>query len=231
MDGRFCFIWEVYVMEMPKIHEQEVLHYLGCRDGDEQVMAQIRAMINTIEKLAVPRILWREFPLQMGQPVGAFTLLGNDVKHLLKESISCIMMGATLGVQIDREIKKRNIRDMGEALVLDACANAGIEAVCDTFCDQLEKDYEKKGQYLTDRFSCGYGDLPITMQSDFIKVLDAQRKIGLYVNESQTLLPCKSVTAIMGVASTIQPTIVRGCGVCKMRKTCVYRKGGTTCGT
>lgn len=217
-------------MMLPTINEQEVLHYLGCKQGDDGLMKTIREMITVVNQCASPRVLWREYMLEDGQPVGLFPFPGNDIARLWKESHACIIMAATLGVQIDREIKKRNIKDMGEALVLDACANAAIEAVCDQFCDDLAKEYERNGCYLTDRFSCGYGDLPIDIQTNVIQTLDAQKKIGLHVNESQILIPCKSVTAIMGVAKTIQPYIVRGCGVCRLRETCVYHRGGTTCG-
>lgn len=217
-------------MKLPLIKEQEVLHYLGCKQGDDVLRKTIQEMIDVIFQSASPRVLWREFILKDGQPVEAFHFPGNDITRLWKESHACIIMAATLGVQVDREIKKRNIKDMGEALVLDACANAGIEAVCDQFCVELAQMYETKKCYLTDRFSCGYGDLPINIQTNVIKTLDAQKKIGLHVNENQILIPCKSVTAIMGVAKTIQPYIVRGCQVCRLRETCAYHRGGTTCG-
>lgn len=217
-------------MQMPSINEREVLHYMGCDHMDDRTMTIVHKMMQVVMDASVPRVIWREFALENGQPKQACILPGNDIVSLLKESTSCIMFGATLGMEIDRLIKRYMLSDMGEAVILDACANAGIEAVCDAFCDQLEKEYAVKGRYLTDRFSCGYGDLPIHVQQDFVRILDTRKKIGLYVNESHTLMPCKSVTAIMGVADTIQPYIVRGCSVCRLRDRCAYRKGGTTCG-
>lgn len=53
---------------------------------------------------------------------------------------------------------------------------------------------------MTDRFSCGYGDLPVSTQKAFLQVVDAERKIGLHVSESCMLVPEKSVTAIIGIA-------------------------------
>ncbi len=145
---------------------------------------------------------------------------------MLKESHACIFMAATLGSRIDKEMKKLQVQDMMKAVLFDSCASAAIEAVC----DNLQKELQKSYPYLTDRYSCGYGDLPITLQASFLQALDAQRRIGLHVNESSLLVPMKSVTAIIGIADRIQPAVLRGCGHCQLVKQCAYRKRGKFCG-
>ena len=50
---------------------------------------------------------------------------------------------------------------MMKAVLFDSCASAAIEAVC----DNLQKELQQSYPYLTDRYSCGYGDLPITLQA------------------------------------------------------------------
>ena len=125
-----------------------------------------------------------------------------------------------------KEMKQLQVQDMMKAVLFDSCASAAIEAVC----DNLQKELQKSYPYLTDRYSCGYGDLPITLQASFLQALDAQRRIGLHVNESSLLVPMKSVTAIIGIADRIQPAVLRGCGHCQLVKQCAYRKRGKFCG-
>ena len=65
----------------------------------------------------------------------------------------------------------------------DCCGSAAIEAVC----DQAEREItEAMGEpiHLTDRFSPGYGDLPILLQDELIRTVDAPRKIGLTVTST-----------------------------------------------
>ena len=111
--------------------------------------------------------------------------------------------------------------------MLDCCASAAIENVCDNLCADLQEELEG---YLTDRFSPGYGDLPITLQRSFLLALNAQRRIGLTVTDSCLLIPSKSVTAIIGVSDAPVERGTRGCAVCNMKDSCAYRASGTKCG-
>lgn len=216
--------------QTPAIKKQEVYHYLGCKRGEASLDQQIDRMMKKVIQDADCRVIYREFPLVNHHCIN-LSLPGDDIKRLLKESERCIVMAATIGFKVEREFRFLQIKDMGDALIYDACANAMIESLCDDVNERLIQLYHQQGAYLTDRFSCGYGDLPITTQEQFIQVLDARRKIGLHVNEHSILVPGKSVTAILGIASVPQPALVRGCGVCALKERCAYRKGGTTCGT
>lgn len=69
-----------------------------------------------------------------------------------------------------------------------------IEALCDTFCKDMENDF-----VLKPRFSPGYGNLPLQIQKDIISVLDCPKQIGLTLNSSMLMSPTKSVTAITGI--------------------------------
>lgn len=215
--------------ELTAISEKEILHFLGYGEAlpDEQTAYVLQEMKQLVLSFSEPRVVYRVFDLLDMQPVGCeVDLSGNDIKRLLKESHACIFMAATLGSRIDREMKKLQVQDMMKAVLFDSCASAAIEAVCDDMQRELNEQYP----YLTDRYSCGYGDLPITLQSSFIQALDAQKLIGLHVNESSLLVPMKSVTAIIGIADRMQPAVLRGCAHCLLAKQCEYRKRGKFCG-
>lgn len=211
------------------IRQKDILQFLGYGDGkaSDDIMEIIVQMKEHVLSIMEPRFIYHVFALSNGQPQGCdLSLKGKDIQRLLKESHACIIMAATLGARVDMEMKRLQVQDMTKAIVFDACANAAVEGVCDELQEELTKTYP----YLTDRYSCGYGDLPITLQKQFVQVLDASKKIGLYVNESSVLVPLKSVTAILGIADRVQPAILRGCGHCQLVKQCAYRKRGTFCG-
>ena len=215
--------------ELTDISEEEILHFLGYGENnpDEQTRSVLKEMKQLVLRYSEPRVVYRVFGLHDAQPVDSgVQFIGSDIQRLLKESHACIFMAATLGSRIDKEMKKLQVQDMMKAVLFDSCASAAIEAVC----DNLQKELQKSYPYLTDRYSCGYGELPVTLQASVRQALDAQQRIGLHVNESSLLVPMKSVTAIIGIADRIQPAVLRGCGHCQLVKQCAYRKRGKFCG-
>ena len=135
---------------------------------------------------------------------------------------------ATLGAQVDALIRRAQVRDMEQALWLDAAASAAIEEVCDTAQRQIA---EQLGQSLTHRFSCGYGDLPLSIQPQLCTLLDSAKSIGLSVSHSSMLTPVKSVTAILGIlpAGTVA-SAPKPCTICHLKENCVLRRKGVFCG-
>ena len=117
---------------------------------------------------------------------------------------------------------------MARALLTDACGNAWVEAGCDAAEQEIAA--RLPGAFLTDRFSPGYGDLPLELQTGLCAALDVQRTLGVCVTDSLLMNPCKSVTAVIGVSDRPQMARVRGCRYCTMNETCQLRKGGNTCG-
>ena len=138
-------------------------------------------------------------------------------------------MAATLSAGVDGLLRQSQLRDLGRSLVLEACATAAIEEVCDRGEAMIRGQYP--GRVLTSRYSPGYGDLPVTVQGAFLALLDAPRRLGLCATGSSILTPRKSVTAVIGVreAGAGTPEDGRGCAVCRLRESCPYRKAGTVC--
>ena len=138
-------------------------------------------------------------------------------------------MAVTLGPGIERLLMRREVTDMADAVILDACASAAVENVCDHFEFDLRDALKGEGLYLTDRFSPGYGDLPLDAQARLCAALDTARRIGLTVSSNYIMVPRKSVTAILGISERPQPLRRRGCEVCSLFLTCPYRKEGVSC--
>ena len=218
---------------LTQLNRREVLLYLGHR-GQEigpELARQLDESEAALLAAARPRLVWRAVPVEADCHLGGteLTLEGADIRALLRPCREAVLMAATLGPDVDALIQRAQVRDMAQAVILDACASTAIENVCNHAQADLEAYYRQRGKYLTDRFSPGYGDLPLEQQPEFCRVLDTARKIGLAVGASLMLTPCKSVTAVMGVADTPQPRRAAGCENCNLFYTCQFRKKGNVC--
>lgn len=155
-------------------------------------------------------------------------LEGSSITEHLRGCRGVIMMAVTLSSGVDRLIGKLSVSSMAKAVVADSMANAAIEQACDMVEEELIKNFE--GKKFTFRFSPGYGDLSLGIQDEFLRVLDAGKRIGVNMTNSGLMTPCKSVTAIIGVSDNEVATKKRGCVVCNMKDTCAFRKRGSHCG-
>ena len=214
------------------INRKEALLYLGYKGG--AVSAGIEEDIARCERLiletARPRAVWRKFGLlEDGSLRGTdFRPEGENVKALLQDCHEVVLMAVTLGAEIEALARRTQVRNMAEAMVLDACASAAVENLCDNFCSDLAA--ELSPLHLTDRFSPGYGDLPLSQQADFFRLLDMQRRIGVALSPGGLMIPQKTVTALIGVSDRPQPMRRSGCASCQLFETCAFRKEDLDCG-
>ena len=216
-----------------KIPVEEALRYMGAAKADGETRRLAEETAEMLEKRLRPRFLWRSFPIDRS---GAeIRLEGSEVRlpgtlagKMLAECDTAVLLVCTLGAEFDRLMQEWEMRDMARAAVMDVCGSAWIEAVCDEAEEEIRGRFP--GRFLTDRFSPGYGDLPLELQKGFLQALDAGRKLGITANDSFLLLPCKSVTAVIGLADRPQGAKIRGCGTCALREECAYRRDGKFCG-
>ena len=214
------------------IPRRETLQYLRYRGGElgGESLAELERCETLLLQTARPRLVWRRFSLaEHGTLAGAdYRPAGEDTRAFLRSCDSVVLLAATLGAEAEALIRRASGRDMAEAVILDAAGSAAVERVCDNFCDDLAAALAPR--VLTDRFSPGYGDMPLRQQRGLCRVLALERSIGVSLTESGLMIPQKSVTALIGVSDRPQPRRPRGCETCDARDTCTYRKEGTDCG-
>jgi len=143
-------------------------------------------------------------------------LQGNSIKRHLKGCKSVILLIATCGFNLDKELEKLFISDKLAAVILDSAGSVAIESYLDEIC----KDFKNT----TGRFSCGYGDFPLSANKDISDILNAGKFIGLDVNSCYLLSPKKSVIAVIGVGNEESPMPLcdHKCQICK-HKECLYK--------
>lgn len=222
-------------MKLSKLDQSEALRYMGYGSAkpDEKIQKILDECERELLVVIVPRYIYKLMDISAqtdGIHVEGTSLVlgGNDIAEHLAGCDKCVLMCATVSQGVDRLIMKYEAADMTKAVMTDCLASAAIEQVCN--CAEEEIKAQLSGKHFTWRFSPGYGDLPISVQRDFLKVMNAQKRIGISVTESMIMIPRKSVTAVMGVSDNEIPKGRRGCVICKMNSVCAYRKRGEHCG-
>lgn len=117
-----------------------------------------------------------------------------DLKKNLEGCKSVIVFAATAGVNVDRLLLKYAAFSDLKLMTADCIASSGIESFCDRLNSIISEGRETKV-----RFSLGYGDTDLKYQTDLLSFLDAEKKLGITLNESMMMTPVKSVTAFIGV--------------------------------
>lgn len=213
----------------------EALRYLGA--GAQAPAALRQEMADVARQLMQalrPRYTYRVYPLRHEAhaellPDADVALTGGTARRMLAQCDQAVLLVCTLGAQFDTLLRAQQARDMARAVMLDACGSAWVEAGCDAAEQEIQARFPAR--YLTDRFSPGYGDLPLALQPGICAALDAQRRLGVTVTEHLLLNPTKTVTAVIGLADAPQMARIRGCAHCALQQTCALRKGGTNCAT
>ena len=222
------------MISIKSINQTEALRYLGYGNNtpDEKIQEIIDDCEQELLKVITPRFLYRRFNITRdGENIipdnCRLTLKGKDINSHLIDCNSIILMCATLSDGVDKLIRISQIKDMTSAVIIDSLASAAVEYLC----NQVEKEIRNEfpNLYQTWRYSPGYGDLPIEIQHDFLDALNAQKEIGLCVNESDILIPRKSVTAIIGLSEHEIIQKKRGCQSCNLRETCAFKRKGEHC--
>ncbi len=217
--------------KLDSIDRAGTLHYLGCRKSSlpSDLNAQLDRCEAQLLRTVRPRLVWRLFPLMHDGTLGdtGYRPGGRDIHEFLAECDGVVLMAATLGVETESLIRRASLRNMADAVILDAAGSAAIETVCDHFCEDLAERLSPR--FLTDRFSPGYGDMPLSDQQALFRLLDVTRRIGVSLSKSGLMIPQKSVTALIGVSDKPQAKRSRGCAGCSMRDKCLYRQKGERC--
>lgn len=217
-----------------KVDIHEAFRYMGCRGSfDSDIENELKNAAALIEKTSNPRFITKICELDKSNGLSlvqaGLKLEGKAIAALLHGCEICAIFCATIGNDIEALLRKWQLKDLAFASMLDGCASSAVESLCNIVENELRAEYGTQGYFLTDRFSPGYGDLPLSIQPDFCAALDTTRKIGVSVNDSGIMIPRKSVTAIIGFSKRPQKHFDTGCSDCKLIAACKFRENGVTC--
>lgn len=194
----------------------EIRRNLGCGEQDTQTLALAQKALQILQDNADPRSTWKIHPLTHRENavlIAGIPLEGQDIRRHLQGCDAAAVMAATLSLSAEVTLRRLAAEDMALALAADAAAAALVEQLCDRTEQQIRQRVTY--DYMTARFSPGYGDLPLQTQPVLLRLIDASRILGITVTPQNILLPQKSVTAIIGLSH--QPVQDARKGVCGVR--------------
>lgn len=182
------------------IDRSETLRYLGYKRQDmptEGISSLLDECENLILDVQDLKAVYGIYGISLGQPLdlGFAEVNSLDLEKNLSDCNRIILFVATAGIGVDRLIAKYSRLSPVRAAVLQAMGAALVES----WCDKLHASFTSEYGANKSRFSCGYGDLPLTLQRDIFAALDVTKCLGITLSDNCFMTPSKSVTAIIGI--------------------------------
>ena len=180
----------------------EVARYMGYKHGakpSEEICELIEKAYNELCKVIQPKYIYKEYDFtrtEDGIIIDGIEFKSKKLLNHLQNSTSIILFGATIGVGADTLVRKYSVTDLAMTSVAHCVGASLVENLCDKACEELKK--EVIGEHRP-RFSPGYGDLDISSQNDFFKLLPMTTQLGITLSENYMMTPTKTVTAFIGV--------------------------------
>ena len=213
------------------INKDEALRYMGYNSKTVDIETQklLDESIAEVKDLAELKYVYKIFDIEKENNNISFenviNIKSNDLYTLFKNCEKSAVIAATLGFEVEKRIRYYSLTNLSKALVFDACATSCIEALFDVAQAEIKEIALKEGFNTTHRYSPGYGDVPISHQSEILSALNAQKLIGLSVLDSFILVPRKSVTAFIGFIKDYKIN-KKSCIDCNLFGNCNFSKEG-----
>lgn len=180
----------------------ETARYMGYKYGEEpskEICELIEISYKELCKVITPKYIYKEYDFtrtEDGIVIDGIEFKSQKLLNHLRNSASIILFGATIGVGADTLVRKYSVTDIAMTSVAHCVGASLVENLCDMACEELKN--EIKGEHRP-RFSPGYGDLDISSQKDFFKLLPMTTQLGVTLSENYMMTPTKTVTAFIGV--------------------------------
>ena len=189
----------INLYSQPPIDKNEVFRYAMCNGTDKTINQLLDECIREAALAFNFRVSYKILPCSTSDDIIDLTFEKTHSKGLAKALAGCehyIVFAATVGVAVDRLIKKYSRTAPSKALLFQALGTERIECLCDLFSKEIAKELNIK---VKKRVSPGYGDIPLELQPKIFEVLECPIRLGLVLNDSLLMTPTKSVTAFIGV--------------------------------
>ena len=204
------------------VNYSEIARYAGAKTVDSELKNLIDVCLKEANELSALNfsLCFTKENIDVSDDtttLAGFSLKSKNLAKVLKDTKEAVVFASTLGVGIDKLIRKYAEIQPSKALVLQGIGAERIEAYLDYFCEE----YKKKNKVtLTMRYSPGYGDLSLESQKQVFALLNPQKYIGVTLNDSLLMSPSKSVTGIIGIGGCDKK---EDCSNCNLEN-CDYRK-------
>lgn len=147
---------------------------------------------------------------------------GPIITNQLKRSTSVAFFVSTAGPRLEHwagEVMAGG--DMMRGYVIDAIASEYVDKASGWLEHRVEEEARKRGWNITNRYSPGYCDWPVSEQHKLFSFFP-ENFCGITLTESALMIPIKSLSGIIGLG----PDVKRGafqCTICEL-KDCFRRR-------
>jgi hypothetical protein len=219
-----------------EINRKEIERYLGYagHTPDEFTSALIETCVRELIDISSPRNYYLSFPIVWGKSadpeiipitIDSMTIKSRNLTRNLRGCTRAVLLAATLGLGCDRLIRRAELAgSMTKAAVFQAAGAAMIEAYVDDVNRKIRSEAGADGLFCRPRYSPGYGDVPLSHQRDFDRILGLEKNAGIVLSDTLLMTPSKSVTAIIGLSPYNQNCILEGCEVCSFHESCEFSR-------
>ena len=139
-----------------------------------------------------PEVALRRAELEREAPIAA----RSTWMRTRLRGVEVVFLCGTIGAEFDAWQRRLSVTSAADALLSQQIGLDAVEKVMDELESKAKAEVEGEGRKLLPRKSPGYGDLPIELSRTILNELDAPRKIGVSITDSNLLVPSKSVTAV-----------------------------------
>ena len=166
---------------------------------------------------------------------GELPVKGESLAKHLEGCEGLVVMAVTIGHGVDALISSTQgekialgvVMDAGASVMAELAANIANERIRDALSER--SGGVSKPLFMTERFSPGYGDSPLEMQTQVLALLDAEQQLGITLSKGFMMSPSKSITGIMGLSDHPVKGRLATCGECVLRGKCRLIKEGKRC--
>lgn len=146
---------------------------------------------------------------------------GAVVTAMLKRSEAIALFICTAGSEIEKLSKREMAAGNGlEGLIFDLIGSELAENITEKLHQHIQKIAVLRGQNVSNRFSPGYCNWPVSEQHQLFELLK-NNTCGVSLNASALMSPVKSVSSIIGIGQSIRRVKYK-CNICD-DKYCIMR--------
>ena len=197
-----------------KIDKNEIFRYLGYPlskinelTETSSEMQMIQESILMMKKNIQPQGVYQKFKITSTEKEKSENIIkfadariqSKDLSKNLSNCESVIIFAITIGSGADLLIKKYSKINPALATILQATGSMLVESYADKLNELINNEAKQIGYKTHPRFSSGYGDLSLSTQNIFFRLLNCTQKIGLTLMDSFIMAPEKSITAFIGL--------------------------------
>jgi len=210
------------------ITDEMIYKEMGYKHGsrpDEEVIAQIRALLSGIAEHAAPQFAFRLYSGKAGEDAvyldnGVVLQVNGILSSLLKNAEMFAIFAATAGAPF--QTYQDSLKQEGDILKTYIVDTIG-SCIAESAGDCMEKRIiSQTGAYKhTNRFSPGYCGWLLTGQRELFALLGGS-PCGVTLSDVCLMSPIKSISGVIGIGRDVKEGVY-GCRYCEL-KTCYKRK-------